>query len=84
MKQHKNRALCCGAGGAQMFKDAEKGDKEINILRTEQALETNAEIIATCCPYCNTMMTDGVKFHEKESQIIVKDIAELIAEADNL
>ena len=84
MKQHKNRALCCGAGGAQMFKDAEKGDKEINILRTEQALETNAEIIATGCPYCNTMMTDGVKFHEKESQIIVKDIAELIAEADNL
>ena len=84
MKQHKNRALCCGAGGAQMFKDAEKGDKEINILRTEQALETNAKIIATGCPYCNTMMTDGVKFHEKESQIIVKDIAELIAEADNL
>jgi len=81
MKQHKNRALCCGAGGAQMFKDAEKGDKEINILRTEQALETNAKIIATGCPYCNTMMTDGVKFHEKESQIIVKDIAELIKAA---
>ena len=84
MKQHKNRALCCGAGGAQMFKDAEKGDKEINILRTEQALETNAKIIATGCPYCNTMMTDGVKFHEKENQILVKDIAELIAEAENL
>ena len=84
MKQSKNRALCCGAGGAQMFKDAEKGDKEINILRTEQALETKAKIIATGCPYCNTMMTDGVKFHEKEDQIIVRDIAELIAEASEL
>ena len=84
MKNCRKKGLCCGAGGAQMFKDAEQGDKEINILRTEQAIETNAEIIATGCPYCNTMMTDGVKFHEKESQIIVKDIAELIAEADNL
>ena len=82
MKQSKNRALCCGAGGAQMFKDDEKGDKEINVLRTEQALETNAKIIATGCPYCNTMMTDGVKFHEKEDQVIVKDIAELIAESN--
>tara|TARA_B110000003_G_scaffold8247_1_gene8517 strand:- start:9623 stop:10399 length:777 start_codon:yes stop_codon:yes gene_type:complete len=84
MKQHKKKALCCGAGGAQMFKDSEKGDKEINILRTEQALKTSAKIIATGCPYCNTMMTDGVKFYEKESQIIVRDIAELIAEAENL
>ncbi len=84
MKRNKTTALCCGAGGAQMFKDAEKGDKEINVLRTEDALETKPQIIATGCPYCNTMMTDGVKFKEKESQIEVKDIAELIAEANKL
>lgn len=84
MKRHKRTALCCGAGGAQMFKEPEKGDMDINILRTKEALETNPQIIATGCPYCNTMMTDGVKFHEKEDQIVVKDIAELIAEANNL
>jgi len=78
MKRNKSTALCCGAGGAQMFKDAEKGDKEINILRTEDALETNPEIIATACPYCNTMMTDGVKFKNKEAEVEVLDIAELI------
>jgi Fe-S oxidoreductase len=84
MKRHKSTALCCGAGGAQMFKDAEKGTKEINVLRTEDALETNPQIIATGCPYCNTMMTDGIKFKLKEDQVVVKDIAELIAEANNL
>lgn len=84
MKRHKSTALCCGAGGAQMFKEPEKGNKDINVLRTEDALETNPQIIATGCPYCNTMMTDGVKFKEKEAQIEVKDIAELIAEANNL
>ena len=84
MKRNKSTALCCGAGGAQMFKDAEKGDKEINILRTEDALETKPDIIATGCPYCNTMMTDGIKFKEKEAEVVVKDIAELIAEANNL
>lgn len=84
MKRHKSTALCCGAGGAQMFKEPEKGDKDINVLRTEDALETNPQIIATGCPYCNTMMTDGVKFKEKEGQIAVKDIAELIAEANEL
>ncbi len=84
MKRNRNRALCCGAGGAQMFKEPEKGDMDINVLRTKDALETNPNIIATGCPYCNTMMTDGVKFHEKEDQIQVKDIAELIAEAENL
>ncbi|WP_445749268.1 (Fe-S)-binding protein [Polaribacter sp.] len=84
MKRHKSTALCCGAGGAQMFKDAEKGDKEVNVLRTEDALETNPQIIATGCPYCKTMMADGVKFKEKENEIVVKDIAELIAEANNL
>lgn len=84
MKRHKRTALCCGAGGAQMFKEPEKGDMDINILRTKEALETNPHIIATGCPYCNTMMTDGIKFHEKEDQVVVKDIAELIAEANKL
>jgi Fe-S oxidoreductase len=84
MKRNKRTALCCGAGGAQMFKDAEAGDKEVNVLRTEEALETTPDIIATGCPYCNTMMTDGIKFKEKETTVVVKDIAELIAEANNL
>ncbi len=79
MKNCKERGLCCGAGGAQMFKDAEKGDKEVNIERTEQALETRPEVIAAGCPFCNTMMTDGVKNKEKENQIRVLDIAELLA-----
>ena len=79
MKRNRNTALCCGAGGAQMFKEPEKGDKDINVLRTEDAMETKADIIATGCPYCNTMMTDGVKAKEKEDSIQVLDIAELIA-----
>lgn len=79
MKRHKNTALCCGAGGAQMFKEPEKGNMDINVLRTEDALETKPDIIATGCPYCNTMMTDGVKAKEKEGEISVLDIAELIA-----
>jgi Fe-S oxidoreductase len=79
MKRHKNTALCCGAGGAQMFKEPEKGNIDINVLRTEDALETKPDIIATGCPYCNTMMTDGVKAKEKENEISVLDIAELIA-----
>ena len=84
MKRHKRTALCCGAGGAQMFKEPEKGNMDINILRTKEALETNPQIIATGCPYCNTMMTDGIKFHEKEDQVVEKDNAELIAEANKL
>ena len=78
MKHCKARALCCGAGGAQMFKESEKGDKEINVLRTEQALEVNPDIIATACPFCHTMITDGVKTKEKENQVKVYDIAELL------
>lgn len=84
MKRSKATALCCGAGGAQMFKEPEKGDKDINELRTEDALQTNPEIIATACPYCMTMMSDGVKVKEKEQQIKVLDIAELIASSQNL
>ena len=84
MKNCKKRGLCCGAGGAQMFKEPEKGKKDINVERTEQALETQPDIIAAGCPFCNTMMTDGIKNKEKESEIKVLDIAELIANADDL
>jgi len=84
MKRCKSKGLCCGAGGAQMFKEAEPGTKEINIERTEDALETAAEIIATGCPFCNTMMTDGIKNVEKEDAIKVLDVAELIANAADL
>jgi|TARA_B110000879_G_scaffold86693_1_gene119600 heterodisulfide reductase subunit D len=81
MKRCKTKGLCCGAGGAQMFKEAEKGNKEVNIERTEDALEVKPDIIATGCPFCNTMMTDGVKNFEKEGSIKIFDLAELIAEA---
>lgn len=84
MKSCKSRGLCCGAGGAQMFKEPEKGDKDVNIERTEQALDTKPLIIAAGCPFCNTMMTDGVKAKEKESEVAVMDIAELIANAQDL
>ena len=77
MKRSRSRSFCCGAGGAQMFKDAERGDKEINIDRTEEALALNPDIIATGCPFCNTMMTDGVKA-VNEGSAEVLDIAELI------
>lgn len=78
MKSCKQRGLCCGAGGAQMFKEPEKGDKDINVERTEQALETKPEVIAAACPFCNTMMSDGLKHKEKENKIQVLDIAELL------
>ena len=84
MKRCRAKGLCCGAGGAQMFKEAEKGNKEINIERTEDVLESKAQVVATGCPFCNTMMTDGVKHFEKEDEIEVKDIAELVAEAEDL
>lgn len=84
MKNCRRNGLCCGAGGAQMFKEPEKGDKDVNVERTEQALKTKPEIIAAGCPFCNTMMTDGVKAKEKESQVEVLDVAELIANAEDL
>jgi Fe-S oxidoreductase len=84
MKRCKTNGLCCGAGGAQMFKEAEKGNKEINIERTEDALATNADVIATGCPFCNTMLTDGLKNFNKENDIQVLDVAELIANAADL
>jgi heterodisulfide reductase subunit D len=84
MKNCKSKGLCCGAGGAQMFKESEKGNKDINIERTEQAMKTNPEIIAAACPFCNTMMSDGVKNKEQVNKIHVQDIAELISKAENL
>lgn len=84
MKNCKSKGLCCGAGGAQMFKEPEKGNKDVNIERTEQALDVKPDIIAAGCPFCNTMMTDGVKNKDKEDSLPVKDIAELIAEAEDL
>ncbi len=84
MKRCKSKGLCCGAGGAQMFKEAEKGNKEINVERTEDALKVNPNFIATGCPFCNTMMTDGVKNFNKEDEIKVLDIAEMIANAADL
>ncbi len=84
MKRSKANGFCCGAGGAQMFKEAEKGNKEVNIERSEEALATNPDVIAVSCPFCNTMMTDGVKHFNKEQQVKVLDVAELIAQAKDL
>lgn len=84
MKRSRAKGLCCGAGGAQMFKEAEKGDKEVNVERTEEALELNPDVIATGCPFCMTMMTDGVKHFNKEDKTKVLDVAELIAQANDL
>lgn len=78
MRRCRNKGLCCGAGGAQMFKEAEKGNKEINIERVEEALNTGAEVIAAACPFCMTMMSDGVKNKNREGQVKVLDLAELI------
>ncbi|MGB1448332.1 MAG: (Fe-S)-binding protein [Flavobacteriaceae bacterium] len=84
MKSCKSRGLCCGAGGAQMFKEPEEGKKDINIERTEQALETQPDIIAAGCPFCNTMLSDGVKNKEKEDSLPVLDLAEMIATAKDI
>jgi heterodisulfide reductase subunit D len=84
MKRSKAKGFCCGAGGAQMFKDAEKGNKEVNIERSEEALALQPDVIATGCPFCMTMMTDGVKHFNKEQQTKVMDVAELIAQAGDL
>jgi len=84
MRRCKTKGFCCGAGGAQMFKEPEPGTQDINIARTEEALETKSEVIAAGCPFCNTMMTDGVKNKEKEDSVQVLDIAEMIASAEDL
>jgi len=79
MGRCRSKGLCCGAGGAQMFKEEEKGSTRINFERSDEALSTGAAIIAAACPFCNTMLTDGVKHDEKEDSVKVLDIAELIA-----
>lgn len=84
MGRNRSFALCCGAGGGQMFKEAEKGNKEIFIERTEDALNTGCSIIATACPFCMTMMTDGIKYKNREEDVKNYDIAELIVQALNL
>jgi Fe-S oxidoreductase len=81
MKRCRSRGLCCGAGGAQMFKEEEKGTIRINLERTNEAIATGSNIIAAACPFCNTMLTDGVKNAEKEENVKVMDIAELIAQS---
>lgn len=81
MKRCRSNGLCCGAGGAQMFKEDEPGNKRINIERTDEALALNPNVIAAACPFCNTMLTDGLKNREKEQDVKVLDIAEIIAES---
>ena len=84
LKRCKAKGLCCGAGGAQMFKEAEPGTKEVNIERMEDVVDANPNIVAVGCPFCMTMMTDGVKNKEKEDTLKVYDLAELIAEGKGL
>jgi len=79
MKRCRSNGLCCGAGGAQMFKEEEKGAIRVNIERTNEAIATGSNVIAAACPFCNTMLTDGVKLAEKEDAVKVLDIAELVA-----
>ncbi|MEQ8555922.1 MAG: (Fe-S)-binding protein [Cyclobacteriaceae bacterium] len=84
MKRCRTKGLCCGAGGGQMFKDAEPGNKEINIERTEEALASGASTVAVACPFCMTMMSDGVKFKGRDADVKVLDLAELIAKSEGL
>ncbi|OJJ22109.1 CoB--CoM heterodisulfide reductase [marine bacterium AO1-C] len=84
MKRCRTKGLCCGAGGAQMFKEPEKGSKDINVERIEDALDTGANVIAAACPFCMTMMTDGVKNKEREHDVKVFDLAEIVADAEGL
>ena len=84
MKRCRSNGLCCGAGGAQMFKEPEQGNKDINVERIEEALETSPQIVAASCPFCMTMLNDGVKIKEKEHEVQVLDIAEITARANGL
>lgn len=81
MKRCKSKGLCCGAGGSQMFKEDEPGETRINWERTNEAIATGATVVAAACPFCNTMLTDGIKNKEKEADIAVLDIAELVYES---
>jgi heterodisulfide reductase subunit D len=79
MKRCRSNGFCCGAGGAQMFKEEEKGDTRVNWNRTAEAISTGANVIAAACPFCNTMLTDGVKVNDKEGEVVVLDVAEIVA-----
>ncbi|HET9430875.1 MAG TPA: (Fe-S)-binding protein, partial [Chitinophagaceae bacterium] len=81
MKRCRSKGLCCGAGGAQMFKEEEKGTIRVNMERSREAINTGASIIAAACPFCNTMLTDGVKAGEQEESVVVMDVAELVAQS---
>ena len=81
MRRCKSKGLCCGAGGAQMFKEEEKGTTRVNMERADEAIETKADFVASACPFCNTMMTDGIKNRDEEVKTEVLDIAEIIAKA---
>lgn len=78
MKRSKTNGLCCGAGGAQMFKEDEPGSERINVERAEEALATGASVIAVNCPFCLTMMSDGVKAKDKQDDVMVYDLSEMI------
>ena len=82
LKRCKSKALCCGAGGAQMFKEPEKGNQDINIKRSEEAIKTDAKIVAVSCPFCSTMMSDGMTSKQKEIDVV--DIAQMIEKAEDL
>jgi len=84
MKRSRQNGFCCGAGGGQMFKEPEPGNKDVNIERTEEALALSPAVIALGCPFCMTMITDGVKNFNKEAEVKVLDVAELIAQANEL
>ncbi len=81
MKRCRSNGLCCGAGGAQMFKEEEKGSTRVNWERSEEAIATNASVIAVGCPFCNTMLSDGIKAKEKEGEIAILDVAEMVAQS---
>jgi Fe-S oxidoreductase len=84
MKRCKSNGLCCGAGGAQMFKEPEKGKKDVNIERIDEALALNPNIVAASCPFCMTMLSDGIKNYNKEQDVKVLDIAEITVRANGL
>ena len=84
MKSCKSKGLCCGAGGAQMFKEPEKGNEDIKDIRIKQALETNPDIIAAACPFCNTMLSDGLKDKVSDDSTSVLDISQIIEKAKGL
>jgi heterodisulfide reductase subunit D len=84
MKRHKSFALCCGGGGGQMFKEAEKGNKEVYMERTEEAIASEASVLATACPFCMNMLSDGIKYKNKGEEIRNYDIAELIVQSMGL